>query len=228
MATNDFIGFASSGSANIASQADYAAAAEQGIGVQPGPASSKLANKVWRQGANMAAALGGMIAAYNNNAYDNGDIGALQTSLIASLKSLVADAIIKGTFTPTVRGGTTDGSFTYTEQVGNYEFLGDLCYINFSVTVSVVSVPSGYVYIDGLPFIGKSANQSLSLNLTTDINDIYNNSPFALRVSSNSASASLYGSIVGSTGVQATKFGSAVVVGTNFTIRANGLYKVAL
>ena len=45
MATNDFIGFASAGSANIMSQADYAAAAEQGNGVQPGMASSRLANK---------------------------------------------------------------------------------------------------------------------------------------------------------------------------------------
>ena len=57
MATNDFIGFASNGSANVMSQADYAAASEQGVGVPPGMASSALANKIWRQGANMAAAL---------------------------------------------------------------------------------------------------------------------------------------------------------------------------
>lgn len=90
MPTNDFIGFASSGSANIASQADYAAAAEQGIGMQPGPASSKLANKAWRQGANMAAALGRIAAARGYDALDNGDLNTLQ--------SAIDDTISVGTF----------------------------------------------------------------------------------------------------------------------------------
>jgi hypothetical protein len=90
MATNDFIGFASNGSANIMSQADYAAAAEQGVGVQPGMASSKLANKIWRQGANMAAALGRITAARGYDALDNGDLNTLQSS--------VNDAISVGTF----------------------------------------------------------------------------------------------------------------------------------
>ena len=90
MATNDFIGFASNGSANIMSQEDYAVAAEQGDGVQPGMASSKLANKIWRQGANMAAALGRITAARGYDALDNGDLDALQSS--------VDDAISIGTF----------------------------------------------------------------------------------------------------------------------------------
>lgn len=81
MATNDFIGFASSGSANIMSQADYAAAAEQGDGVQPGMASSKLANKIWRQGANMAAALGRIASARGFDARDNGDLNTLTTNI---------------------------------------------------------------------------------------------------------------------------------------------------
>ena len=85
MPTNDFIGFASAGSANIMSQADYAAAAEQGNGVQPGMASSALANKVWRQGANMASALGKMIAGQNLNAYDDGDIARLQAALESAI-----------------------------------------------------------------------------------------------------------------------------------------------
>lgn len=81
MPTNDFIGFASSGSANIMSQADFAAAAEQGIGMQPGPASSKLANKVWRQGANMAAAIGKLLLDQGYNALDDGDIDTLKAFL---------------------------------------------------------------------------------------------------------------------------------------------------
>lgn len=85
MATNDFIGFASAGSANIMSQVDYAAAAEQGNGVQPGPASSALANKIWRQGANMAAALGQIIASQGGDALDNGDIATLKTALASAI-----------------------------------------------------------------------------------------------------------------------------------------------
>lgn len=91
MPTNDFIGFASAGSANIMSQADYAAAAEQTDGVQPGPASSALANKIWRQGANMAAAVGQMIVTQGSDALDNGDIGALATNLTDALKAIPVD-----------------------------------------------------------------------------------------------------------------------------------------
>lgn len=103
MPTNDFIGFASTGSANIMSQADYAAAAEQGVGMQPGPASSKLANKVWRQGANMAAALGRIAAARGYDALDNGDLNALQSSL--------DDTISVGTFNR-MYFSQTSGSYT--------------------------------------------------------------------------------------------------------------------
>lgn len=88
MPTNDFIGFASAGSANIMSQADYAAAAEQTDGVQPGMASSKLANKAWRQGANMAAALGEIIKAQGIDALDNGDIATLSNNIVSALSAL--------------------------------------------------------------------------------------------------------------------------------------------
>ena len=93
MPTNDFIGFASSGSANIMTQAAFAAAAEQTAGVQPGPASSKLANKVWRQGANMAAALGSIIKAKGGDALDDGDIATLTTTLTAALAQVAKDAV---------------------------------------------------------------------------------------------------------------------------------------
>ena len=92
MPTNDFIGFASTGSANIMSQADYAAAAEQTDGVQPGPASSALANKIWRQGANMAAALGNYIVAQGYNALDDGDIATLASALTTALSGTLAES----------------------------------------------------------------------------------------------------------------------------------------
>lgn len=85
MPTNDFIGFASSGSANVMSQADFAAAHEQLVGVQPGPATSALANKIWRQGSNMAAALGDMMSAQGYDALDDGDISKLAKNLLMAL-----------------------------------------------------------------------------------------------------------------------------------------------
>lgn len=115
MPTNDFIGFASSGSANIMSQADFAAAAEQTDGVQPGPASSALANKIWRQGANMASALGSFIAAQGYDAYDDGDIAALTTALKKALfNSTMMSATIDDTKVDT---GKTNGCRYY--RVGN-------------------------------------------------------------------------------------------------------------
>ena len=97
MATNDFIGFASSGNANVMSQADYAAAIEQGKGVQPGMASSKLANKIWRQGANMAAAVGELIKNHGNDALDNGDFVTLYNALLASTASTTLAGLMSAT-----------------------------------------------------------------------------------------------------------------------------------
>ncbi len=164
MATNDFIGFASAGSANIMSQADYSAAAEQIDGVQPGPASSALANKIWRQGANMAAAMGRLIAAYNYNAYDNGDLGALQTAMTSALKALVIDTMESGTFTPILKGGTTDGAFSGGLS-GSYIKIGKLVFIFISVSQSeCTSVPAGNVIIAGLPYVSSVRANMLSIN----------------------------------------------------------------
>lgn len=87
MATNDFIGFASSGAANVMSQADYAAAHEQLVGVQPGMASSAMANKVWRQGANMASVIGQLIKNHGIDALDNGDLATLYNALLSATAS---------------------------------------------------------------------------------------------------------------------------------------------
>lgn len=88
MPTNDFLPFAIDVNAGVMSQTDYAERA--GLGVVPGIADPDFANKAWRQGANMAAALGRIVAARGYDALDNGDLNALQRS--------VADAISVGTF----------------------------------------------------------------------------------------------------------------------------------
>lgn len=147
MPTNDFIGFASAGSANIMSQADYAAAAEQADGVQPGPASSALANKIWRQGANMASALGAFILAQGYDALDDGDLGTLTSNLTRALSP------VYGTWTPELRGSTTNGAFTYTTQNGEYYKFGPFVYVYGQVVPSAcTSLPAGTIQITGLPY----------------------------------------------------------------------------
>lgn len=170
MPTNDFIGFASSGSANVASQADYAAAAEQGIGMQPGPASSKLANKAWRQGANMASALGGLIADQGYDALDNGDIATLKNTLITLLLPE------KSTWTPTIYGGTTAGDIVITNNGSYYRKFGDLVFVRLYFNYKINSSPTGEVRIGGIPYLpdfyyvgelATNANAGIILNLTT-------------------------------------------------------------
>lgn len=135
MATNDFIGFASSGSANVLSQAEFAAAAEQGAGVQPGMASSKLANKVWRQGANMAAALGRVIVGQGHNAIDNGDLIELQSAIESSFQTRKRQSF---NFT----ANTIDLTVSLGE--GRNYVCGNIIQISQAFTVTAVSAAGWY------------------------------------------------------------------------------------
>lgn len=85
MPVNDFLGFASAQDANVSSQEAYASSTEKDRGMTSGPASSAMCNKVWRQGANMAAALGRFIAAKGYDALDDGNLDALAKSFTAAV-----------------------------------------------------------------------------------------------------------------------------------------------
>lgn len=224
MPTNDFIGFASAGSANIMSQADYAAAAEQTDGVQPGPASSALANKIWRQGANMAGAIGQMIADAGYNARDDGDIATLKTALLNGLSSRFSSEFETGTFTPTIYGGTTPGSFTYSAQDGTYIKFNKLCFLELYVSGSVSTVPTGVVYIGGLPFVASSSNQAISLNLAPQTSGVVNKPPVLVRISTNNFI--LWGVNTGSNSVSSVNFDSSLSVGTAISFRFSGIYRI--
>lgn len=157
MPINDFIGFASSGSANIASQADYAAAAEQGIGMQPGPASSSLANKVWRQGANMAAALGQIVVGAGYDALDNGDIA----ELTKSLKSSFWDQDV---WTPLINGSSTAGVISQTYTTTKYIKSGPVvtCFAIGSLGANVSATGQAILQPSSLPFV-PAANVMLGI-----------------------------------------------------------------
>ncbi|MFS8371205.1 hypothetical protein, partial [Acetobacter indonesiensis] len=74
MATNKFLPFAAGDDANVMSDDDYAnALATNGAfqkGVTTGQASSKQANKTWRQSSLMAAAIAQVIVDFGQDAHD--------------------------------------------------------------------------------------------------------------------------------------------------------------
>ena len=139
MPTNDFIGFASNGSANVMSQADYAAAVEQGDGVQPGMASSKLANKAWRQGANMAAALGEVIKAQGIDALDNGDIATLSNNIVSALSAFLLP----------LSGGTMTGDIIFNSSLNNIRAADNAHSLSFFGGGSAGATNGAKAYLNG-------------------------------------------------------------------------------
>jgi len=113
MATNDFIPFATSGTANVYSNAEYVADTDSTNGNQPGIAKSKLVNKALRQSSSIAAALAQAISDMSgDNVLDDGNIAnktasfkkaiALQGAItiatvadLATISSIYTTAIIK-------------------------------------------------------------------------------------------------------------------------------------
>lgn len=228
MPTNDFIGFATGGSANVVTQAAYAAAPEITGGMSPSSmASSKMCNKVWRQGANMAAVIGQMIADAGYNALDNGDLAALKTALYGGLSARIMAAFEAGTFTPEFFGGTVTGSFTYTTRAGNYLKINKLCFVDFTIDATVVTVPTGYIGIKGFPFAASTANQSILMNLGFTTSGKATLPPIWLRVGTNPNVNILEGIDLTSEVVSNSKFASSLAVGDSLSLRMSGIYRTA-
>ncbi|MDQ7978706.1 hypothetical protein QYH69_15755 [Paraburkholderia sp. SARCC-3016] len=96
MANNDFLPFAVGGSANVESQADYAAdtGTLQG-GFVAGIAQSAKLNKVWRQSSIMAAVLAQFIADQSGqNSVDDGTTATLEANLIAAIRNATKATVI--------------------------------------------------------------------------------------------------------------------------------------
>lgn len=103
MPTVDFLPVAISGTANVDTQAAFVGSGYQENGMIAGTATSKQANKVWRQSSMMTAALANFISTVLNvDVLDDGNLGAL----IANLTSAFQTASSIG-FTPVQQGGGT-------------------------------------------------------------------------------------------------------------------------
>lgn len=88
--TNNFLPFGTAGGANVMAQVTYAGLGDRSNGFQSGDdADAAASNKVWRQSAFWAYALGDIIARTNRDALDNNDMATLTANLLAALAELV-------------------------------------------------------------------------------------------------------------------------------------------
>lgn len=88
----------------------------------------------------------------------NDDLQGLARRLAPSLAPHLATLLMPtGTFTPTLAGSSTPGTFTYTNQDGRYTRIGNRVIFDLRVVVNTVSgSPAGDLRIGGLPFTAGS------------------------------------------------------------------------
>ena len=79
----------------------------------------------------------------------------------ASADANTLDDYEEGTFTPTIVGGTTAGTATYTQQTGQYTKIGNRVLISIRVGYNS-GTGTGALNISGLPFTTDSQGASLS------------------------------------------------------------------
>jgi len=90
MATTEILPFATGVSADVQSQADFAAASSTTNGFAAGIAEPDQLNKVWRQSSFIAAGLAGYLVEKGINVPDDGDLAALVANLVSGISGYTA------------------------------------------------------------------------------------------------------------------------------------------
>ncbi|HHK9944684.1 TPA: right-handed parallel beta-helix repeat-containing protein, partial [Klebsiella pneumoniae] len=134
-----------------------------------------------------------------------------------SLSDTGVESYSEGTFSPTVAGGTTGGTGTYTNQYGKYTKIGNIVHFTLSVAWSA-HTGAGAILINGLPFAA-SADNNQTINAAIS------------SVSAGTASARLFmRNINGSTVAQMIFFDGAAatsypqVNSTGGSVQVSGFY----
>jgi len=78
----------------------------------------------------------------------------------------IVPSTVEGSWTPTLSGSSTAGTFTYTTQNGSYVRAGNLVVINFAISWSAIGTAAGNIVVNGLPFTISSSNYG--------VNTVYN------------------------------------------------------
>lgn len=188
MATNDFLPFATGGSANVLTQAQWVAYTSLLNGFQSGVAQSNAVNKAIRQSSIMAAVLGQFIAnTTGQNATDDGTTATLLANLIAAVKA--SSNTVVGTMRNAkmaIAAASVTATLTADEVVVG-SALGGLKYTiaNFSQTVNLTTTgvggmdtgaapTSGYVALYAIYNLTTGAQGILAVNATsTAVGSIY-------------------------------------------------------
>lgn len=93
--TNDFLAFATGGTANVLDQPTYAALAAIAAGYSSGVAQSNQVNKTLRQSSTIAAMIGQIIADYSGqSAMDNGNIATLESNFLVALRAVLRNQVV--------------------------------------------------------------------------------------------------------------------------------------
>ena len=109
---NDFLPFATGGSANVLSQSAYAALSAIANGYSAGVAQSAALNKTWRQASIMAAAIAQLIVDQTGQpVIDDGTIPTIKANLVSAIEVL-AGAFASSSTPIVTTGGTTTLSAT--------------------------------------------------------------------------------------------------------------------
>ena len=83
-----------------------------------------------------------------------------------------------GTFTPSIRGETTEGTASYTLRTGNYVRIGNLVHLEIRIGCTLEG-SAGFLEIDDLP-LGVSWREPGILNVVTNLTN--SNEPWSARV----------------------------------------------
>jgi hypothetical protein len=134
--------------------------------------------------------------------------GAIQTtfglSFGASPQS-VLNYYQKGTWTPTYKGSTSNPTATYVIQLGNYERIGNLCFISIEIQTSSASGGSGNLQIGDLPF-NAAVNSGYPQHFALGLSDGFaSDEPKTAFIASNSNRITL--SLVNSSNFQTSSLG---------------------
>jgi len=98
----------------------------------------------------------------------------------------------EGTWTPTYRGSSTAGSFTYADNIGVYTKIGRSVFVTIRLTnITEVSAASGNVQILGLPFAADASmtGGNMRLDLFNVSSNVYQ---IAFQLSASSSSLAIY------------------------------------
>lgn len=170
--TNNYLPFAQGGSANVISQATYAAlTAILANGFSAGIAQSDQLNKVWRQSAAISAMIGSFIAAQGYNALDDGNAATLLTAFENALTTylassgsrtkLIANATlyIATTGNDSTGDGTIGNPWLTRQKAWNYIMQNLDLNVIYTVTVQMEDTGSTTTYTDVFAPSGTAVGQ---------------------------------------------------------------------